>query len=221
MESLGTVFRDMPLLLRGLLTTVELTVVSLVFATLIGLIFGLFRVSDSKVLIGFVKLYVSLIRGIPLYVLVIFFYYGLVPLVLGKAISPFWIGVVVLTLNAGAYLVEIFRAGIESIDKGQMEAGRAIGFSKWQTMRLIILPQATKRMIPTFLNQFIISLKDTSLLATIGIMELTFTAQTIYALNFLAFQYLATIALMYWIIISLLSYGTSQLERRWAHDQRS
>lgn len=214
MEGFKQVWSDMPILLDGLLLTIEMAALSLFFATIIGLVFGLFRVSNSKILVGIVKLYVSFVRGIPLYVLLIFFYFGIIPMVVGSAVSPFVVGVLVLSINAGAYLVEIFRAGIESIDKGQTEAGRALGFTKWQTMRYIVLPQAVKRMIPTFLNQFIISLKDTSLLATIGIMELTFTAQTIYSMNFLAFEYLATIGLMYWVLIIILSYFSSKLERR-------
>jgi polar amino acid transport system permease protein/polar amino acid transport system substrate-binding protein len=182
---------------------------------MIGLIFGLFRVSRSKPLRAITKLYISLIRGTPLYVQLIFFYFGVFPLIFKGSIEPTTAGIFVLSINAGAYLVEIFRGGIESIDRGQMEAGRALGLSYWQTMRLVILPQAVKRMIPAFLNQFIISLKDTSLFATIGVAELTYTAQTIYSINFKAFQFLAAIAVMYWVIITILTWMTTLLEKRW------
>jgi len=111
-------------------------------------------------------------------------------------------------------LCEVFRAGIESIDKGQREAGRAIGFTHSQTLRYIILPQAIKRMIPTFMNQFIITFKDTSLLAVIAVAELTYTAQTIYAINYQALAYLAVIGVMYWIMITFLTYIANLLERK-------
>lgn len=214
MDSMHQVLHDFPSLLNGALTTIEVTFFSLIFATILGLIFGMFRISQSKILKYIAKIYISVIRGTPLYVQIFFFHFGLFPLLFGHMIDANISGIFVLSLNAGAYLVEIFRAGIESIDKGQMEAGRAIGFSHGQTMRYIILPQAIKRMIPAFLNQFIISLKDTSLLAAIGVGELMYSAQTIYSMNYLAFQYLSAIAIMYWIIITLLTWITSILERR-------
>jgi glutamine transport system permease protein len=216
MGTLSMIFHSMPDLLRGAEKTIELAFLSLLFASVLGLIFGLFRVSKNKILRGIARVYVNIIRGTPLYVQLIFFYFGLFPLLFTSSIDPIVAGIFSLSLNAGAYLVEIFRAGIESIEKGQTEAGRALGFTQAQTMRYIILPQAIKRMIPAFLNQFIISIKDTSLLATIGISELTFTAQTIYSLNFKAFEYLATIAVMYWIIINILSWISLRLERRFS-----
>lgn len=121
---------------------------------------------------------------------------------------------IAITINAAAYLVEIFRAGINSIDKGQMEAGRSIGFSYWQTMRLIVLPQAVRRMIPAFVNQFIVSIKDTSLLSAIGIAELTFSGQSIYAANFRAFEILFAVGVLYFVIIYTLSLLSRWLERR-------
>ncbi len=212
------VMDQMPLLLKGAWKTIELAIFSLFFAAIIGLVFGLFRVSRSKLLRAITKFYVSLIRGTPLYVQLIFFYFGVFPLIIKGSIEPTTAGIFVLSINAGAYLVEIFRGGIESIDRGQMEAGRASGLSYWQTMRHVILPQAVKRMIPAFLNQFIISLKDTSLFATIGVAELTYTAQTIYSINFKAFQFLTAIAVMYWIIITLLTWMATFLEKRWVSE---
>lgn len=212
MDSFMMVMDSMPILLEGAFKTLEIAFFSLIAASVIGLIFGLFRVSDSKILRGISKVYVSIIRGTPLYVQLIFFYFGLFPMIVKSSVDPVVAGIFVLSLNAGAYLVEIFRAGIESIDEGQTEAGRALGFTKSETMRYIILPQAVKRMIPAFLNQFIISLKDTSLLATIGIAELTYSAQTIYAMNFKAFEYLGAIAVMYWIIISVLTWVANKIE---------
>lgn len=214
METISLIADASSLLLQGLEKTIQVAFLSLLGATILGLLFGMFRVSKRRTLQILAKTYVSIIRGTPLYVQIIFFYFGLFPLFFGRAADPMTAGVFVLSVNAGAYLVEIFRAGIESIDKGQMEAGRAIGFSHGQAMAYIILPQAIKRMIPAIVNQFIISIKDTSLLATIGIAELTFTAQTIYAVNFKAFEFLGAIGVMYWILISLLSWFSHWLERR-------
>ncbi|MED4586475.1 amino acid ABC transporter permease [Brevibacillus choshinensis] len=216
METVSLIADAAPLLMKGLENTVKVAFLSLLFATILGLSFGLLRVSKRPILQMIAKVYVSIIRGTPLYVQVIFFYFGLFPLVFGRATDAVSAGIFVLSLNAGAYLVEIFRAGIESIDKGQMEAGRAIGFSHGQTMTYIIMPQAIKRMIPAIVNQFIISIKDTSLLATIGIAELTFSAQTIYAVNFKAFEFLGAVGIMYWILINVLTWFSHWLERRLA-----
>ncbi|GIO07760.1 hypothetical protein J31TS6_37880 [Brevibacillus reuszeri] len=216
MDTLSLITDASPLLLQGLENTIKVAFLSLLFATILGLFFGLLRVSKRKSLQMIAKVYVSIIRGTPLYVQVIFFYFGLFPLVFGRATDAVSAGIFVLSLNAGAYLVEIFRAGIESIDKGQMEAGRAIGFTHGQTMAYIIMPQAIKRMIPAIVNQFIISIKDTSLLATIGIAELTFTAQTIYAVNFKAFEFLGAIGIIYWVLIYVLTAFSHWLERRLA-----
>ncbi|MFP3391609.1 amino acid ABC transporter permease [Brevibacillus sp. SIMBA_040] len=216
MDTLSLITDASPLLLQGLENTIKVAFLSLLFATILGLFFGLLRVSKRKLLQMIAKVYVSIIRGTPLYVQVIFFYFGLFPLVFGRATDAVSAGIFVLSLNAGAYLVEIFRAGIESIDKGQMEAGRAIGFTHGQTMAYIIMPQAIKRMIPAIVNQFIISIKDTSLLATIGIAELTFTAQTIYAVNFKAFEFLGAIGIIYWVLIYVLTAFSHWLERRLA-----
>ncbi|MEH6942981.1 amino acid ABC transporter permease [Bacillus sp. JJ722] len=214
METLKLIGESMPLLLRGAVMTIELALLSLLIATVLGLVFGMLRVSPNKYLQFIAKAYVSIIRGTPLYVQIIFFYFGLFPILFGRATSPIQAGIFVLSLHAGAYLVEIFRTGIESIDKGQMEAGRALGFNLGQTMRHIILPQAVRRMIPAFVNQFIISIKDTSLLATIGIMELTYSAQNIYAVNFRAFEFLAAVGVLYWLLINVLTQISNWIERR-------
>ncbi|WP_100403702.1 amino acid ABC transporter permease [Bacillus sp. FJAT-42315] len=214
MEILNLIADSMPLLLQGVQKTIELAILSLLLATTLGLFFGIMRVSKKTYLQVPAKIYVSIIRGTPLYVQIIFFYFGLFPLIFGRATNPITAGIFVLSLHAGAYLVEIFRAGIESIDRGQFEAGRALGFTHGQTMRYIILPQAIKRMIPAFVNQFIISIKDTSLLATIGIAELTYSAQTIYAVNFKAFEFLAAVGVMYWVIINVLTWFSHWVERR-------
>jgi polar amino acid transport system permease protein/polar amino acid transport system substrate-binding protein len=216
-HSLIEVFRDsFPLLLKGAGKTFQLAFLSLIVATILGLFFGMLRISKNKFLRFIAHVYLSIIRGTPLYVQLVFSYFVLLPIIFGQSIDPFTAGALALSLNAGAYLVEIFRGGIESIDKGQMEAGRAIGFTHFQTMRYIILPQAVKRMVPSFVNQFIITLKDTSLLSTIGIMELMYSGQTIYSVNFKTFEVLTIVALMYWLIVTLLTMAANWIERRMA-----
>lgn len=213
METISIIIKALPTLLKGLEYTLEITSISLLLAMLIGLVMGLMRISTVAIFRAVATAYIYIIRGTPLFVQILFIYFGL-PAKFGFKLSAFSAGIIAISLNAGAYLVEIFRAGIESIDRGQMEAGRSLGFSYAQTMLLIILPQAIRRMIPAFVNQFIISLKDTSLLSVIGITELTMQGQSIYAVNFRAFEILTGVAVLYFVVIFVLSIFAGWLERR-------
>jgi glutamine transport system permease protein len=215
METWGVVRDALPALWLGTIMTLKITCISLILAFFIGLFMGIFRITNNIVLRAISAIYVDIIRGTPLLIQILFIYFGL-PAVLHIKIDAFTAGVVAIAINAGAYLVEIFRAGIESIDPGQMEAGRSLGLTYGQTMRLIILPQAVRRMIPAFVNQFIISLKDTSLLSVIGIAELTMQGQSIYAVNFRAFEILSAVAVFYFILIYILTIASRWLERRLA-----
>ncbi|MFD2654804.1 amino acid ABC transporter permease [Gracilibacillus thailandensis] len=213
METIEVILEGLPTLLRGMGVTIEITVISLILAMFIGLILGVCSITKSRILRGFSTAFVDIIRGTPLLVQILFIYFGL-PSVIDIDLTAFSAGVIAITVNAAAYLVEIFRAGINSIDKGQMEAGRTIGFSYAQTMRLIILPQAIKRMIPAIVNQFIVSIKDTSLLSAIGLAELTLSGQSIYAANYRAFEILFAVGVLYFVIIYSLSLFARWLERR-------
>ncbi|MCM3741542.1 amino acid ABC transporter permease [Oceanobacillus luteolus] len=213
METIQIILDALPTLLSGMGLTLEITIISLVLAMVIGLVLGVFSITKSKILRAISTVFVDMIRGTPLLVQILFIYFG-IPSVFDVNLTAFAAGVIAITINAAAYLVEIFRAGINSIDKGQMEAGRSIGFSYWQTMRLIVLPQAVRRMIPAFVNQFIVSIKDTSLLSAIGIAELTFSGQSIYAANFRAFEILFAVGVLYFVIIYTLSLLSRWLERR-------
>jgi glutamine transport system permease protein len=215
METWGVVRDALPALWLGTIMTLKITCISLILAFFIGLFMGIFRITNNIVLRAISAIYVDIIRGTPLLIQILFIYFGL-PAVLHIKIDAFTAGVVSIAINAGAYLVEIFRAGIESIDQGQMEAGRSLGLTYGQTMRMIILPQAVRRMIPAFVNQFIISLKDTSLLSVIGIAELTMQGQSIYAVNFRAFEILSAVAVFYFILIYILTTASRWLERRLA-----
>jgi polar amino acid transport system permease protein/polar amino acid transport system substrate-binding protein len=204
---------SLPSLLSGLTVTLKITALALVIATFLGLIFGLLAISNNKFLKLIARIYVDIIRGTPLIVQAFFIYFGL-PTVFDFKINAFTAGVVAISINAGAYLVEIFRAGIMAVDKGQMEAARSLGLSYSKSMVKIILPQAVRKMIPAFINQFIISLKDTSILSVIGIRELTQSGEIIIATNYKALETWGMIGIMYFIIIMLLSYAARSVERR-------
>ena len=133
---------------------------------------------------------------------------------LGLRFDPVRAGIGILAFNAGAYLSEVFRGGIEAIDKGQMEAARSLGLSHGQAMRKVILPQAIKIMIPSMMNQFIIAVKDTSILTVIGVNELVQRGKIIVASNFRAFEVYGIIAIMYLILIGILMIASKNVERR-------
>lgn len=214
-SSLQVILDALPLLLEGTVVTLKIVVISLIFAMVIGLISGLMSTSLNRLLRLVASLYVDIIRGTPLLVQVYFIYFGL-PVFLDMRIPAMTAGIIAVSLNAGAYVSEIFRAGIESIGKGQHEAARSLGLSRFKTMWLVVLPQATRRMIPTFVNQSIITIKDTSLLSAIGIAELTQTGEIIISSNFRAFEIWGVVGIFYLIIIVLLSRASRFIERRYA-----
>ncbi|NMI06812.1 amino acid ABC transporter permease [Paenibacillus sp. SZ31] len=214
-SSLQVIIDALPLLLEGSVVTLKLVVISLIIAMVIGLISGLMSTSLNRLMRLVATLYVDIIRGTPLLVQVYFIYFGL-PVFLDMRIPAMTAGIIAISLNAGAYISEIFRAGINSISNGQHEAARSLGLTRFQTMRLVVLPQATRRMIPTFVNQFIITIKDTSLLSAIGIAELTQSGEIIISSNFRAFEIWGVVGIFYLIIIVLLSRVSRLIERRYA-----
>ena len=204
---------SLPSLLSGLAVTLKVTIISVCFATILGLFFGLMSISNSKVLKLIASIYVDIIRGTPLIVQAFFIYFGL-PSALSFKMSAITAGVITIGANAGAYMAEIFRAGILAVDKGQLEASRSLGLSYGQSMQKIILPQAVRKMIPAIINQFIISLKDTSLLTVIGIRELTQSGEIIVASTYKAFEIWTIVGAFYLIIITAISYTSRFIERR-------
>ncbi|MBD9218716.1 MAG: amino acid ABC transporter permease [Clostridiales bacterium] len=198
------------MLLESLGQTMLLTLLSLAFAFVIGLIFGLMNVSKSKVLNFIGTLYVDAVRGVPLIVLAYFIYFGVPAGVKAMGVASFKLsalqaGTISLSMNAGAYMAEIFRAGIQSVDKGQMEAARSLGLGYGKAMQKVILPQAIRTMVPSIINQFIISLKDTSILSVIGFPELTKAGNIIVGNTFKVLEVWAIVAIMYMIVITILS----------------
>lgn len=209
----GLIASSWQLLLKGLWLTIVLTVISIAIALVLGAIFGLFRVSTNIVLRGIGTTYVDVFRGTPLLVQAFFIYFG-VPAALGFQMGAFTAGIITLSLNAGAYMAEIVRGGILAVDKGQMEASRSLGISYLKSMRRVVMPQAIRTMIPSYINQFVITLKDTSLLSVIGIAELTQTGRLIIARNFESFNMWLIIGVMYFIIIMALTKLSNRLEKR-------
>ncbi|BBD14962.1 amino acid ABC transporter substrate-binding protein/permease [Melissococcus plutonius] len=200
-------------LLNSLWVTIELTLLSFIFSLIIGVILGLFSVSTIKVLRIIASIYVDIIRGIPLMVLAFFIYFGL-PGILGFNIPVFIAGVVTLTLNSSAYISEIVRGGIKAIPVGQTEAARSLGLSYTKTMQQIILPQAFKVMAPSFINQFVISLKDTTILSAIGLVELLQAGKIIVARNLQSTMVYFVIAIMYLILITTLTRLARLLDKK-------
>jgi glutamine transport system permease protein len=207
------VWDSVPTLLLGAKMTVIITVTGLLIGFFLGALFGLMKITRSKMLRKVAGVYIESVRGTPLMVQVMFLYFGL-PLALGMRITPLTAGIVAIAVNSGAYIAEIVRGAVQSINVGQYEAGRSIGLSRRQTMISIIWPQAFKRMIPPLGNQFIISLKDTSLLVVIGVAELTRTGQEIISTNFRAFEVWLSVAIMYLAMTMSISKVLSITERK-------
>ncbi|MFI3171984.1 MAG: amino acid ABC transporter permease [Eubacteriales bacterium] len=202
-----------PSFMSALLYTINLTALSLIFASIIGIIFGMFSVSHNKVLNTITKIYVDIIRGTPLLVQAFFVYFG-IPQAFDIRMTAFVAGVITLSLNAGAYMSEIVRGGIQSVDSGQMEAARSLGLPYVIAMKRVILPQAIRTMMPSIVNQFIISLKDTSILSVIGIRELTMNGKIIVANNMEPMAMWTIVAIYYLVICTILSKFAKMLERR-------
>ena len=206
-------------LLAGLGTTLGLTLISFAIATVIGIIFGMMAVAPNKVLRGISAVFVDVIRGIPLMIVAAFIFWGipnLIESITGRQspINDFLAATIALSLNAGAYIAEIVRGGIEAVPKGQMEASRSLGISYGTTMRKVILPQAVRLMLPSFINQFVISLKDTTIMSAIGLVELFQTGKIIIARNYQSFRMYAILAVIYLVMITLLTRLAKLLEKR-------
>ncbi|MBT2647296.1 amino acid ABC transporter permease [Bacillus sp. ISL-34] len=203
----------LPILLKGLQVTLYIFVIAIILGFLIGLLIALLRLAPIKILNWIAKVYVDAIRGTPFIVQLFFIYFGVNSLNL-ISLNSTTAGIITVAINAGAYFAEIIRAGIQSIDKGQTEAARSIGFTGTQTMRYVVLPQAFRRMLPTITNQSIISLKDTSLLSVIGIADLTQQGQIQASATFEAFKIWLAVGVIYFIIIYLLTLIANFIERR-------
>lgn len=218
----------------GILVTLRLTVVAFAFILLVGMFGGLGRLSGNPFIKGLASLYVEVIRGIPLLVQLLFIWFAL-PQVLGNVgnalmgplpavgqwlinlkLSPFAAAVLGFTICYGAYMSEIFRAGIQSIHKGQMEAARSLGMTYVQAMRYVILPQAARVILPPVGNEFVSLLKDSSLVSVLAVPDLTRRGREYMARTFLSFETWAMVALIYLVLTLTFTRIVAYVERRWS-----
>ena len=206
---------NFPILLRGVWLTVELWAVALILGLMLGLLISLGPVSNKRWLripaIGYVEVF----RKTPVLVQLIWFYYAF-PIVLGQQLSPITAAILGLTLNTSAYCAEIFRAGIESIARGQWEAAKAIGMTRWMSLRRVILPQVGKRMLPAFTNRAIELAKVTSLASVLAVHEIMYQGRLLSSTYYRPLEILTVVALVYFVLIYPGSWLSSRLERKLA-----
>ena len=213
------VVTSFPLLLLGAGVTIKITAMSVALGVLIGLFVGIARICRVRPLRFLAAVYVDFFRGTPLLVQIFLFYFA-VPVITGQRIDPYVAAGGSCGINSGAYVAEIVRAGIQSIDEGQMEAGRSLGMTWAQTMRYIIVPQAIKRVIPPLGNEFIALLKDSSLVSVIGFEELTRRGQLIIAKTYGSLEIWFSVAIIYLVMTLSISRLVAYLEKRYNTDDR-
>jgi polar amino acid transport system permease protein len=207
------VFRNLGYLLDGLYWTFAITGLSLVGALVFGLVAALLRLSGIPVISQLVRFYIDVFRGTPLLIQLVWIYYAL-PIAIGVSFSAFFSTVLTLWLNMGAFLGEIFRAGIQSIDRGQRDAAFVLGMNYRQTMRHIVLPQAVTRMLPPIGSSMIVILKDSSLASVLAVPELTYQGTVLQASTFRPIEILTVVAVIYFILNYPLTLLVDWLERR-------
>lgn len=201
------------LLIKGLGVTLYIAFFAIIIGTILGLVVAFMRLSKIKLLRRIAGVYIDVIRGTPMMVqLLIFAQVIFVGPMVG--VPREIVGIIAFGFNSGAYVAEIFRAGIQAVDIGQTEAGRSLGLSQFQTMRYIIIPQAIKNILPALGNEFIVLFKETSIVGTISVRDLTKASDNIIGRTYTAFIPLITIAIMYFVIVKILSMGLKVLERR-------
>lgn len=211
---------NLKFLLSGFYYTILLSVTAIVISIIVGLLVALPALSSNKWLRGFNRVYVEIVRAVPILVMILWVYYGL-PQLMGITITVFWAGVIALALSDSAFEAEIFRAGIQSIDKGQYEASHTVALSYTDTMRFIILPQAIRRILPALGNQLVYMLKMSSLVSVIGMQELTRKANELVVTEYRPLEIYTVLLLEYLVLILVVSAGVRWLERRLQTDQRN
>lgn len=213
--NIDLMINSLPLLIVGAGITVQITAISVGLGLCIGMFVGIARICNVKVLRALAAVYIDFLRGTPLLVQIFLIYFAL-PMVVGQRVDPFVAAITACGINSGAYIAEIFRAGIQAIDEGQMEAGRSLGMTWVQTMRYIIVPQAFKNIVPPLGNEFIALLKDSSLVSVIGFEELTRRGQLIIARTYGSLEIWITVALIYLVMTLTISRLVSYMEKRLA-----
>ena len=195
-------------------TTLKVSLIALLIGLLLGIVICLAKISTIKVLNVLATMYVEVIRNTPILVQIMIIYFALPEV--GISFTPFMSAIIALSINSGAYVSEIFRSGILAIDKGQMEAGRSLGLSYFQTMKFIILPQALKNSLPALGNEFISLVKESSIVYFVGVADIMFAANTVKNATYETFGPYLIAAAIYFIITSVLSFLVKRLEKKLA-----
>lgn len=211
---------NLKFLLSGLYYTVLLSVTAILISVVVGLLVALPGLATNRYLRWFNRTYVEIVRAVPILVLILWVYYGL-PQISGITISVFWAGVIALALSDSAFEAEIFRAGIQSINKGQYEAAHTVSLNYADTMRFIILPQAIRRILPALGNQLVYMLKMSSLVSVIGMQELTRKANELVVSEYRPLEIYTILLLEYLALILVVSYGVRWFEKRMQTDERN
>lgn len=225
MDFIRTFNESTPLLLQGIKLTVIISLISLAIGMVIGFVSCLMGLSKNPVLKALSEIYIWIIRGTPMLVQAFIIYFG-VPQVFQMLVNPdfridaYSAGVITLSLNAGAYLSEIFRSGISAVPKGQVEAARSLGLGSARTMFKVVLPQAIKVAIPSMVNQFIITVKDTSILSVIGLAEIVNRAKVYVGKSYQFFATYILVAVYYLIVISILMLFSKYLEKKFNYERK-
>ncbi|MET3195298.1 amino acid ABC transporter permease [Bacillus sp. OAE603] len=203
----------LPFFWKGTLLTIALSLAGIVLGTIIGLFIGLGKMQSNKWLALPFVWYINFFRGTPLFVQILLIHFGVVPYFIGET-NPIAAAIIALSLNAAAYIAEIFRAGIQSIDKGQMEASRSLGMTHVQAMRYVILPQAIKRMIPPLGNEFVVLIKESSIAAIIATPEIMYWSRAMNGQYYIVWEPYLMAAFIYLILTLSLSAVLNRIERR-------
>lgn len=211
----GAVYTNWQFLLSGLLITLKVTTLSLLFASIFGLVVGVARVSKFVVFSGIAYVFIAVLRNTPTLVQLIWVYYCL-PILTGQTVTPVAAAVIALSLTGGAYLAEIVKGGIQGIDVGQVEAASTVGLSDFQTMRFVVLPQALRRMVAPFVNEFVTLLKFSSLASILGVAELTYSAQALSSTTFRPIEVYTFLGIEYFVLCSTLSVIARKISARYA-----
>lgn len=209
----SVVFPYLPMFLKGTKATIEASILAIIIGLVIGTIVGIGRVIPLKPINMIAWLYVYVIRGTPLLVQLFMIYFGLPSI--GIELEAFTAGVIGLGINSGGYVAEIVRGGIEAVHKGQVEAAKVLGLSYLQTMWYIVLPQAIRNMLPALGNEFVTLVKESSLLSTLAITELTMVGQQVRSVTFASFEVFIVVALIYLVITTAVSSLVRYIERKW------
>jgi glutamine transport system permease protein len=208
---------NLKFLISGLYNTVLMSLTAIVISIVVGLVIALPGLSKNRYFRGINRFYVEIVRAVPILVLILWVYYGM-PQLAGIAIGVFWAGVVALAVSDSAFEAEIFRAGIQSVDKGQYEAAHSISLNYTDTMRYVILPQAIRRVLPALGNQLVYMLKMSSLVSVIGMQELTRKANELVVTEYRPLEIYTILVLEYLVLILIVSAGVRWLERRMQSD---